>query len=99
LIPRFERGERSNVFLTDSTAIDELIKRGKVVGGRTETSCVPPRIGIARAQGRAQARRGRHPKRSSAALLAAKKRWPRRAFRRQHHGAHIQGVFQRHRHR
>src|SRR3981081_1846337 len=33
LIPRFERGEPVDVFLTDSAAIDELIKRGKVVPG------------------------------------------------------------------
>jgi molybdate transport system substrate-binding protein len=36
LIPRFERGEPVDVFLTDSAAIDELIKRGKVVAGRTD---------------------------------------------------------------
>ncbi|MBV8321387.1 MAG: substrate-binding domain-containing protein, partial [Hyphomicrobiales bacterium] len=36
LIPRFDRGEPVDVFLTDSAAIDELIKRGKVVGPRTD---------------------------------------------------------------
>jgi molybdate transport system substrate-binding protein len=36
LIPRFDRGEPVDVFLTDSAAIDELIKRGKVVAGRTD---------------------------------------------------------------
>src|SRR5262249_27019021 len=36
LIPRFERGEPVDVFLTDSAAIDELIKRGKVVAGRID---------------------------------------------------------------
>src|SRR5499433_3269244 len=36
LIPRFDRGEPVDVFLTDSAAIDELIKRGKIVGGRTD---------------------------------------------------------------
>jgi molybdate transport system substrate-binding protein len=36
LIPRFDRGEPVDVFLTDSTAIDELIKRGKVVADRTD---------------------------------------------------------------
>ena len=30
LIPRFERGEPVDTFLTDSTAIDALIKQGKV---------------------------------------------------------------------
>src|SRR5499433_785454 len=36
LIPRFDRGEPVDVFLTDSAAIDELIKRGKVVAGRSD---------------------------------------------------------------
>src|SRR5262249_11622822 len=36
LIPRFERGEPVDVFLTDSAAIDELIERGKVVAGRID---------------------------------------------------------------
>ena len=45
LIPRFERGEPVDVFLTDSAAIDELIKRGKVVPGRIDL--VRTGIGIA----------------------------------------------------
>jgi molybdate transport system substrate-binding protein len=49
LIPRFERGEPVDVFLTDSTAIDELIKRGKVVAGRTDLARTG--IGIAVAKG------------------------------------------------
>src|SRR5262249_53942701 len=36
LIHRFDRGEPVDVFLTDSAAIDELIKRGKVVAPRTD---------------------------------------------------------------
>jgi molybdate transport system substrate-binding protein len=36
LIPRFDGGEPVDVFLTDSAAIDELIKRGKVVADRTD---------------------------------------------------------------
>src|SRR5712672_3156503 len=36
LIPRFIAGEPVDVFLTDSTAIDALIKQGKIVGGRTD---------------------------------------------------------------
>src|SRR5262245_38448809 len=36
LIPRFDRGEPVDVFLTDSAAIDELIKRSKVVAPRTD---------------------------------------------------------------
>jgi molybdate transport system substrate-binding protein len=36
LIPLFDGGEPVDVFLTDSAAIDELIKRGKIVPGRTD---------------------------------------------------------------
>ena len=36
LIPRFERGEPVDVFLTDSAAIDALIRQGKVAAGRTD---------------------------------------------------------------
>jgi molybdate transport system substrate-binding protein len=36
LIPRFERGEPVDVFLTDSTAIDTLIAEGKIAGGRID---------------------------------------------------------------
>src|SRR6266513_1437048 len=45
LIPRFIAGEPVDVFLTDSAAIDELIKQGKIVGGRTDL--VRTGIGIA----------------------------------------------------
>src|SRR2546423_7552886 len=36
LVPRFERGEPVDVFLTDSTAIDTLITQGKIMPGRTD---------------------------------------------------------------
>ena len=36
LIPRFERGEPVDVFLTDAPALDQLIKLGKIVGGRID---------------------------------------------------------------
>ena len=36
LIPRFERGEPVDVFLTDASALDTLIKQGKIVGGRVD---------------------------------------------------------------
>src|SRR5213083_862458 len=45
LVPRFMRGEPVDIFLTDSTAIDELIKQGKIVGGRVDL--VRTGIGIA----------------------------------------------------
>ena len=36
LIPRFNAGQPADIFLTDSAAIDELIKEGKVVPGRSD---------------------------------------------------------------
>jgi molybdate transport system substrate-binding protein len=45
LIPRLERGEPVDIFLTDSAALDALIKRGLVVAGRTDL--VRTGIGIA----------------------------------------------------
>jgi len=36
LIPRFNRGEPVDVFLTDAPALDELIKQGKVAGIRID---------------------------------------------------------------
>jgi molybdate transport system substrate-binding protein len=45
LVPRLERGEPVDVFLTDSTALDALITRGKVVAGRIDL--VRTGIGIA----------------------------------------------------
>jgi len=44
LIPRFERGEPVDVFLTDSAAIDALIRQGKIVG---RTDLARTGIGIA----------------------------------------------------
>ena len=36
LLPRFERGEPVDIFLTDAPALDLLIKQGKIVGGRID---------------------------------------------------------------
>ena len=36
LIPRFDRGEPVDVFLTDAPAIDGLIRQGKIAGGRID---------------------------------------------------------------
>src|SRR6202048_844116 len=36
LIPRSNAGQPADVFLTDSAAIDELIRQGKVVPGRSD---------------------------------------------------------------
>src|SRR4051812_31223594 len=36
LLPRFERGEPVDVFLTDAPALDLLIRQGKIAGGRID---------------------------------------------------------------
>ena len=36
LVPRFNRGEPVDVFLTDAPALDELIKQGKITGARID---------------------------------------------------------------
>jgi len=36
LLPRFERGEPADIFLTDSAAIETLIRQGKVIAPRTD---------------------------------------------------------------
>src|SRR5207244_236616 len=69
LIPRFDRGEPVDVFLTDSAAIDELIKRGKVVAGRTDLA----RTGIGIAVGKGAPKPDvSTPEALKRALLAAK---------------------------
>jgi molybdate transport system substrate-binding protein len=91
LIPRFERGEPVDVFLTDSTAIDTLIKQGKIVA-RTDLARVG--IGIAVRKGAPK------PDVSSAqalkqTLLAAKSVGHASPAGGSITAAHIQGVFQR----
>src|SRR5262245_55834557 len=81
LIPRFDRGEPVDLFLTDSAAIDELIKRGKVVAPRPRAD----RHRYRRAQGRAQARRV-VARGAQAHAAGGEDGGPRRARRRQHHG-------------
>jgi molybdate transport system substrate-binding protein len=91
LIPRFDRGEPVDIFLTDSTAIDELIKRGKVAG---RSDLVRTGIGIAVRKGAPK------PDVSSAqalkhALLAAKTVGHAAPSGGSITAAHIQGVFER----
>jgi molybdate transport system substrate-binding protein len=69
LIPRFDRGEPVDVFLTDSAAIDALIKRGKVVADRTDLARTG--IGIAVRKG-APKPDVSSPEALKRALLAAK---------------------------
>jgi molybdate transport system substrate-binding protein len=91
LIPRFERGEPVDVFLTDSTAIDALIIEGKVV---RRFDLVRTGIGIAVRKGSPK------PDVSSAealkqALLAAKSVGHASPAGGSITAAHIQGVFRR----
>src|SRR5713226_10285731 len=92
LIPRFERGEPVDVFLTDSAAIDELIKRGKVVAGRTDLARTG--IGIAVRKG-APKPDVSSPEALRRALLAAKTVGHAAPAGGSITAAHIQGVFQR----
>jgi molybdate transport system substrate-binding protein len=92
LIPRFDRGEPVDVFLTDAPAIDVLIKQGKIVGGRIDLARTG--IGIAVRKGAPK------PDVSSAealkrALLAAKTVGHAAPAGGSITAAHIQGVFQR----
>ena len=92
LIPRFERGEPVDVFLTDSAAIDRLIGQGKIVAGRVDLARTG--IGIAVRKGAPK------PDVSSAealkrALLAAKTVGHAAPAGGSITAAHIQGVFQR----
>jgi len=92
LIPRFDRGEPVDVFLTDSAAIDELIKQGKIAGRRVDLARTG--IGIAVRKGAPK------PDVSSPAalrrvLLAAKTVGHAVPAGGSITAAHIQGVFQR----
>ncbi len=92
LIPRFERGEPVDVFLTDSAAIDALIRQGKIVAGRTDLARTG--IGIAVRKGAPR------PDVSSAealrsALIAAKTVGYAASSGGSITAAHVMGVFER----
>jgi molybdate transport system substrate-binding protein len=92
LIPRFERGEPVDVFLTDSTAIDALIRQGKIVPGRIDLARTG--IGIAVRKGAPR------PDVSSAAalrraLLAARTVGYAAPSGGSITAAHVMGVFER----
>ena len=91
LIPRFNRGEPVDVFLTDSAAIDELIKQGKIVGGRTDLARTG--IGIAVRKG-APKPDVSSPEALKRTLLAAKTVGHAAPAGGSITAAHIQGVFQ-----
>src|SRR4029077_9009123 len=92
LIPRFDRGEPVDVFLTDSAAIEELIRRGKVVAGRTDLARTG--IGIAVRKG-APKPDVSSPEALKRALLAARTVAHAAPAGGSITAAHIQGVFQR----
>jgi molybdate transport system substrate-binding protein len=92
LVPRFERGEPVDIFLTDSAAIDDLIKRGKVLAGRVDL--VSTGIGIAVRKG-APKPDVSSPEALKRALLAAKSVGHAAPAGGSITAAHIQGVFQR----
>jgi molybdate transport system substrate-binding protein len=92
LVPRLERGEPVDVFLTDSAAIDALIKQGKVAAGRIDLARTG--IGIAVRKGALR------PDVSSAealkrALTAAKTVGYAAPSGGSITAAHIEGVFRR----
>jgi molybdate transport system substrate-binding protein len=92
LIPRFDRGEPVDIFLTDRTAIDELIKAGKVVAGRTDLARTG--IGIAVRKG-APKPDVSTPEALKRTLLAAKTVAYVAPAGGSITGPHIEGVFQR----
>src|SRR4030081_1462560 len=92
LIPRFNRGEPVDVFLTDSTAIDELITQGKIVGGRADVARTG--IGIAVRKGTPKPDVS-SPEALKRALLAAKSVGHAAPAGGSITAAHIQGVVQR----
>jgi molybdate transport system substrate-binding protein len=92
LIPRLDRGEPVDVFLTDAAAIDALIARGKIMPGRVDLARTG--IGIAVRKGAPR------PDVSSAqalrrALLAAKSIGHAAPAGGSITAAHIEGVFAR----
>jgi molybdate transport system substrate-binding protein len=92
LIPRFDRGEPVDIFLTDSAAIDELIKQGKIVGVRIDVARTG--IGIAVRKG-APKPDVSTPGALKRALLAAKTVGHAAATGGSITAAHIEGVFER----
>jgi molybdate transport system substrate-binding protein len=92
LIPRFDRGEPVDIFLTDAPAIDSLIKQGKSAGGRIDLARTG--IGIAVRKG-APKPDVSTPEALKRALLAAKTVGHAAPAGGSITAAHIQGVFQR----
>jgi molybdate transport system substrate-binding protein len=91
LLPRFERGEPVDIFLTDSTALDDLIRRGKVAA---RIDLARTGIGIAVRKGAAKPDVS-SPDALKRALLAARAVGHAAPSGGSITAAHIQGVFTR----
>jgi len=91
LIPHLERGEPVDILLTDSTAIDGLIRQGKVLPGRTDFARTG--IGICVRKGAAKPDVST-PEAFKRALLAAKTVAYASPAGGSITGPHIEGVFQ-----
>lgn len=92
LIPRFERGEPVDVFLTDSAAIDALIRQGKIVAGRTDLARTGIGIAVRKGAPRPDVSSAEALKR---ALIAAKTVGYAAPSGGSITAAHIMGVFER----
>jgi molybdate transport system substrate-binding protein len=92
LVPRFERGEPADIFLTDSIAIDQLIKQGKILPGRTDFARTG--IGIAVRKG-APRPDVSTPEALKSALLAAKSVGYAAPAGGSITGPHIESIFRR----
>jgi molybdate transport system substrate-binding protein len=92
LIRRFDAGERADVFLTDSAAIDALIKQGKVVPGRTDLARTGIGIAVRRGAPRPDVST---PEALKRALLAARSVAHAAPASGSITAAHIMGVFER----
>src|SRR5882672_11187351 len=92
LIPRFERGEPVDVFLTDSAAIDALIRQGKIVAGRTDLARTGIGIAVRKGAPRPDVSSAEALKR---ALVAAKTVGYAAPSGGSITAAHIMGVFER----
>jgi molybdate transport system substrate-binding protein len=92
LIRRFDAGERADVFLTDSAAIDALIKQGKVVPGRIDLARTGIGIAVRRGAPRPDVST---PEALKRALLAARSVAHAAPASGSITAAHIMGVFER----
>src|SRR5205809_3654311 len=92
LIPRFERGQLVDVFLTDAPAIETLIQQGKIVGGRIDLARTGIGICVRKGAPRPDVST---PDALKRALLAAKTVGHAAPAGGSITAAHIQGVFQR----